>query len=162
MNFLCVYNVQFFCPAQTASPKRKQQQVLTTVTWPSHVANLFVNECLTMKASVQRLEIPPTTWKNLSTAMTRHGYSITWTLCRDKFKHLSDFFANKMLPVQGVMAGVLWPYYERFCQLYDIPVDYVMPNETGLADAECKDDVEEDDPEEEEGAVGGPSQRKRE
>lgn len=64
------------------------------------------------------------TWKQIVTDMKEVHGAITWQLCRDRFERMNNYFLETLLPVQGMLGGMLWPYYESFLKLHDIPNDF--------------------------------------
>ena len=94
--------------------------------WPLEATDFFVNQCVLMKADVQREEIHFRTWKALGTKMSTKGFSVTWEQCRTKFINLNLLFSDRILVNEGKLCGRLWPYYQQFCSIHDIPQNYTV------------------------------------
>lgn len=117
----------------------------------SDTTQVFVSECLEYKAQLQRETIEIKTWKDLSAALeTKHKVQIKWDVCRDKFCQMKEFFLSTLLPLEGYLSGKKWPYYDTFCDLYDIPCEY-----HSVIMCPTEDDNEEGDDQEEVPGKGG-------
>lgn len=87
--------------------------------WPIEVTEAFVKQCVIKKAELRVERIPLKTWKDIEGVLNIK--EVTWQTCRDKYDVMRQLFVDTMLPLEGVMAGVKWPYYDEFCTIFDIP-----------------------------------------
>lgn len=128
-------------PLKTNSP-RKRKVPKTHLNWNTEMTDAFLSECALQKKDVQKDNIPINAWKLISAGMEENRkITVGWNHCRDKFTQMNEFFRS-MLPSEGFIAGKKWPFYERFCGLFDIPTEY---QSLLMLSAEDGDGEEDDD-----------------
>lgn len=102
--------------------------------WDKDSTLAVVQAFLQRKQEVQRIEnIPQRVFKDISDELKSKGFNMNPSVCRDKFTQMNDFFTG-VLPSGGFMSGFKWPHYDNFCELHDIPFDFILPvNQESLA-----------------------------
>ncbi|KAJ1522443.1 hypothetical protein ONE63_001633 [Megalurothrips usitatus] len=113
-------------PRKTPTPRRKVAGQCHLV-WPLSKTNAFLEECVTLKEEVQKENVAVETWKKIAEKLTKREHDVTWQQCRSKFVLMNQFFADSILPVNGILGGVQWPYYQCFLKIHDLPADYEIP-----------------------------------
>lgn len=87
--------------------------------WDQEVTDKFMDLCVTKKESLKNETIPYDVWKEIHDDLDNIGIKKEWQVLRAKFENMDKFF-RKLLETKGMANGVLWPYYARFCSIYDI------------------------------------------
>ncbi|KAJ1518862.1 hypothetical protein ONE63_011526 [Megalurothrips usitatus] len=90
----------------------------------------FINECKLQKKAVQKdvACIPIAVWKSISSKLMETGHSnMDWKVCRARFERMNTFFIDILLPVNGVLAGSKWDFYDDFLYIHDLPQDFTTP-----------------------------------
>lgn len=119
-------------PSKRTTPKRKVAAAL--LIWEEEFTKAFVEECKILKAETQKDEIPNKVWKDIAAIMTaKHSKTMAWEVYRAKFHQMNNYFGNSMLPAGGWMGEMKWPYYDLFCDIHDVPIDFV-PHEDAVPD----------------------------
>ncbi|KAJ1520371.1 hypothetical protein ONE63_003506 [Megalurothrips usitatus] len=105
-------------------PERQSVTIIKCNQWPEKAVRLFVKECVNRKGYVQVSNVPNKVWKEMQVCLLAEGFSLKWEQCREKFFNMNKLFEGRLLQCNGVMSGVVWPYYEDFLNIHDVPEDF--------------------------------------
>jgi hypothetical protein len=95
---------------------------------------MLMAACCKRKGEVQGDSAPIRVWKDISSELQDNGVRFNYDECRSKFMTLNEYFSGTMLPLKGVIGGVMWQHFNSFLDLHDIPRDYIP--QVGLQTAE--------------------------
>lgn len=113
--------------------------------WDTKWTEAFVLECVEQKKILQKDNIPLNVWKVISEALEKnHKITVAWNYCRDRFAQMKAFFLAS-LPVEGIIHGSKWPFYDNFCHLFEIPIEYHSLILLGENDGDDDDEEERDE-----------------
>jgi hypothetical protein len=101
----------------TKTPKRKIGAY--HLVWESDVTKKFVDACVSYKKELSVDDVPPYVWKNISAELIDHGIDKDWQVIRAKYENMNKYF-QRLLDTDGMVNNIPWPYYAKFCQIYDI------------------------------------------
>jgi len=87
--------------------------------WQVEVVEDFVKLCVKKKAELRGERIPLKTWKDIAEDLNVPG--VNWQTCRDKYDIMKQIFVDTLIPLVGTMAGIKWPYYDGFCDIFEVP-----------------------------------------
>ncbi|KAJ1519071.1 hypothetical protein ONE63_011313 [Megalurothrips usitatus] len=113
-------------PPQT--PKRKVPK--SSLVFHQTESRDFINEFKLQKKAVQKdvACIPIAVWKSISSNLMERGHSnMDWKVCRARFERMNTFFIDTLLPVNGVLAGSKWDFYDDFLYIHNLPQDFTTP-----------------------------------
>jgi len=74
---------------------------------------------------MQDEKIPLNVWKEIADGLDLIGIKKSWQTCRDKFNQMKSFFMSSMLPSKGKLGISKWSHYDKFCEIFEIPQDYI-------------------------------------
>lgn len=128
---------------QSPSTPNRKKASKAALLWPPEQTYDFLEVCKKKKKEILQERVPQDVWKAVRNGLSAYD-GLTWQLCRDKFFQMNKYFIDTILPEKGYLGDTIWAYYEDFCDLHDMPEDYLeIVGHDQQSDREAED--EEDD-----------------